>query len=115
MLKNAITSNDNDYVIKILRTTKLEEITPSSDTIQMVCEYQKESFHNMFKRRTSNKRHNQMRNECFRIQRECKQWLKHFNIFVDKKANENKNTENKQKPKIKTRILSKNEHKSTKL
>lgn len=63
--------------------TKLEL---TDETIQMVDDYQKEAFRKL---RTQRKAIKQARNECFKLSREYKQWLRHFKI---NKSNETAKT-----------------------
>lgn len=77
MLKNACSFENNDFIICILRKMQSNEINPLEETFNMIEMYQKELFQNLRTQRIPNKR---TRNECFKFMRECKQWLKHFNM-----------------------------------
>lgn len=77
MLKNACAYNDNDFLISIIRQMKTREIEPMIESVDMVEAYQKKILHNMRSRRIQDKH---TRNECFKLIRECKQWLRHFKL-----------------------------------
>lgn len=77
MLKNACAANDNNFVISILRKMESECIQPTEETIRMVAAIEKQIFENLRKNHVARK---QERNECFKLARECKQWMKHFRI-----------------------------------
>lgn len=74
MLKNACTMKDNDFVISIIRRMQSEQIEPTEESFQMVETYHKTLFRSL-RTEASSKR---MRNECFKVSREYKQWRKHF-------------------------------------
>lgn len=75
MLKNACASKDNDFVISILRQMKSHRIEPSLEAIRMVDDYHAREFRNLRSHKVVSKK---MRNECFKLTRECRQWKKHF-------------------------------------
>lgn len=104
MLKNACAAHDNNFVIGILRKMQtLTKIELNDEVIRMVDEYQKESFQNF---RNQRKLNVQLRNECFKLARECKQWLRHFGM--DKSDNLTKKADNTtKKSNKKTRVSNK--------
>lgn len=75
MLKNACASKDNDFVISILRKMEQKQIEPTENSIRMVDEYHTREFRNLRSYRVASKK---MRNECFKLTRECRHWKKHF-------------------------------------
>lgn len=75
MLKNACASKDNDFVISILRQMKLHQIEPTVEAIRMVDDYHAREFRNLRSHKVVSKK---MRNEIFKLTRECRQWKKHF-------------------------------------
>lgn len=101
MLKNAITNGDNNFIISILRATKSKDIEPSEEGIEMIRKYEKVCFNNLHKVRKADK---QTRNECFKFSRECKQWLKHFNIYTNDKKTVKPSKQTKLKRKVKKQI-----------
>lgn len=99
MLKNACAAHDNNVVIGILRKMQtLTKIELNDEVIKMVDEYQKESFQNFRNQRKPNL---QLRNECFKLARECKQWLRHFGMDISenitKKSNKKTRVSNTRK------------------
>lgn len=75
MLKNACAVKDNDFVINILRKMRMHQIEPSEESIRMVDEYHTRVFRSLRTHRVVSKK---MRNDCFKLTRECRQWKKHF-------------------------------------
>lgn len=75
MLKNACASKNNDFVISILRAMKSHQIEPTEESIRLVDDYHAREFLNLRSYRTVSKK---MRNEIFKLSRECRQWKKHF-------------------------------------
>lgn len=75
MLKNACASKDNDFVICVLRKMKETNVEPTEDSIQLVQDYHNVAFKKLRSTRMVTKK---MRNESFKLSRECKQWIKHF-------------------------------------
>lgn len=83
MLKNACALKDNDFVISILRKMKLQQIEPTEESIRMVDEYHVRIFRSLRSHRVVSKK---MRNECFKLTRECRHWKKHFRKDVPKES-----------------------------
>lgn len=78
MLKNACATQDNNFVISVLRKMQtLTNLELNEKVVEMVQEYQKQAFQNL---RTQRKSNQQTRNECFKLSREYKQWLRHFRM-----------------------------------
>lgn len=75
MLKNACALKDNDFVISILRKMTSTQIEPTEESIRMVEEYHVRVFRSLRTHKVVTKK---IRNECFKLTRECKQWKKHF-------------------------------------
>lgn len=75
MLKNACALKENDFVISILRKMKTHRIEPTVESMRMVDEYYARIFRSLRSHRVVSKK---MRNECFKLTRECRQWKKHF-------------------------------------
>lgn len=75
MLKNACAVKDNDYVICILRKMISKKIEPTDESMRMVDEYHSRAFGSLRSYHVVSKK---MRNECFKLTRECKQWKKYF-------------------------------------
>lgn len=98
MLKNACAAEDNNFMISILREMQCKRIEPLMESVHLVEQYQQKLFHNLRTQRVHSK---QTRNECFKVTRECKQFLKYFQL--DKRS-ENRNP---------TQIDEENEKKST--
>lgn len=84
MLKNACATADNDFVICILRAMQSKQIEPQQESIKLIEEYQQQVFRNLRTQRVHSKK---TRNDCFKLTRECKQFLRHFQL--------NKRSENK--------------------
>lgn len=77
MLKNACASGNNNFMISILRKMQSNKIEPLEESVRLVEEYQQQVFQNMRTKRVHSK---QTRNECFKLTRECKQFLKCFQL-----------------------------------
>lgn len=83
MLKNACALKDNDFVISILRKMKSQQIEPTEESIRMVDEYYVRVFRSLRSHKVVTKK---MRNECFKLTRECRQWKKHFRKDAPKES-----------------------------
>lgn len=93
MLKNACAAHDNNFVIEILRKMQtLTKIELNDEVVKMVDDYQKQSFQNFRNQRKPNV---QLRNECFKLTRECKQWLRHFGMDKSDKSDNTTKKSNK--------------------
>lgn len=77
MMKNACAASDNNFVISLIRMMQAKQIEPLEETVAMVEEYQHQVFRNLRNQRVHSK---QTRNECFKLTRECKQFLRHFRL-----------------------------------
>lgn len=77
MLKNAFATADNDFVICILRKMQSKQIEPQEESIKLIEEYQQQVFRNLRTQRVHSKK---TRNDCFKLIRECKQFLRHFQL-----------------------------------
>ncbi|XP_031621040.1 uncharacterized protein LOC116339351 [Contarinia nasturtii] len=77
MLKNACAAQNNNYIISIIRQMQSKEIEPLDESVEMVEAYQRQIFRDMRGKRVHDKH---TRNECFKLTRECKQWLRHFRL-----------------------------------
>lgn len=75
MLKNACALKENNFVICILRLMISKQIEPTVESIRMVDEYHARVFQNLRSYRVVSKK---MRNECFKLTRECRHWKKYF-------------------------------------
>lgn len=75
MLKNACALKNNDFVISILRKMQSKQFEPTEESIRMVDEYHGREFRSLRSYRVVSKK---MRNECFKLTRECSKWKKHF-------------------------------------
>lgn len=64
---------------------QLKKVEPTDQTFDMVKNYQKDVLRKLRYERSHNR---QTRNECFKLTRECRQWLKQFRL--DKNAVEAK-------------------------
>lgn len=102
MLKNACALKDNDFVICILRTMKAKHIEPTDESVRLVEEYHARVFQNLRSYHVVSKK---MRNDCFKLTRECKDWKKHFrkDKLMDSFTSEHHVQQSKQKGHFKKR------------
>ncbi|XP_055325072.1 uncharacterized protein LOC129579241 [Sitodiplosis mosellana] len=77
MLKNACGTANNNFVISILRKMQSKQVEPQEEAVKLLEEYQQQVFRDLRAQRVHS---NQTRNECFKLTRECKQFLKHFRL-----------------------------------
>lgn len=77
MLKNACAAGDINFEIEILRTMKQLNIEPDKECLLLVKNAGEESSRRLRKCSHLNKTE---RNECFKVIRERKDWMKHFRL-----------------------------------
>lgn len=94
MLKNACREEDNDFVISILRKMISKEIEPTEETFHMVKNYQRDILRKLRYERSHN---HKTRNECFKLTRECRQWLKRFRLDKDETEKKSNSIDTKSK------------------
>lgn len=100
MLKNACALKDNDFVISILRTMKSKRIEPTEESIRMVDEYYTRVFRSLRTHRVVSKK---MRNECFKLSRECRHWKKYFRYDNSKEFQSKNHAPSKRSEHVKER------------
>lgn len=80
MLRNATKSQNNNYLIQIIRNAKINSIEPSAETVNMLRQYQGNVAKSV---KVLHRLSKHERNECFKLLREMKQYYKQFHIRLD--------------------------------